>query len=237
MKTLCRVLLALLALGAAGPAFAAPVEWYVLGGPVRADLGHDGVQFGTDSAERFDAALGGDWHSTKSIRSGPDIGVGIRTQIRTDLDLAVELRYLGRGAKYKFTDSDTLTHYPAINYALKLDNVEIPVLLVATPRGASQAWSQVEPMLLAGPVISVSVKPSLQLTTPGLDEVTNLETIVSDVHVGGLVGAGVRLRTGTNAGLLLQARFAFDLTNRFRDAGYDMRSRDLSFLVGWAFDR
>jgi hypothetical protein len=224
-------LIALIALSAAGVASAAKPEAYILGGPVFANLGSDGEQFGTDLASGLDIALGGAWASSKSTKTGPDLGFGLHSRGEGSFGTTVELRYVRRGASYKLVDATGT--YQDLTVKLKLDYVEIPVLLEFTPRSETS----VRPVFVLGPLLGIRASSNVGVEGGATATSSNIKDQVRGSQFSALLGAGMRIRTTDRAAMLVQARYTLGLTNLFSDAvGYDVKPRDISLLVGYTFD-
>jgi hypothetical protein len=230
MKTFWMVLAA--GLCAAGAVHASPrPELYLLGGPVFANLGGDGVQFGRDIALGLDSQVGGDWRSEKSTRTGPDIGVGIRMRNSPSVDGVIELRYVRRGARYAFTDASGT--YAGVKARLNLDYVEIPLLAQITPPNDLT----VRPVFLVGAVLSLRSKSEFVAEGAGGSATEDISEHTPNGRLEGLLGAGVRIATAPRSAMLVQLRYVFGLTNQFeRTSGYDIKSTDLSLLVGYGVE-
>jgi len=232
MKTLCCLLVAIAALVSAGNAAAAKPEPYVLGGLVLADLGGDGAQFGRDIAVVLDQLIGGNWASKKSMSTGADVGLGLRLRGERPVGGAIELRYVRRGANYEFTDGSYT--YPDAKVKLKLDYVEVPLLMEFAP----STQSSVQAVFLLGPVFGIRASSKEDTEVAGSSTSTDISDNVAGTHFSGLIGAGMRIRTTGQSAVLVQARYLFGFTNLFdSQAGYDVKPQDISILVGYSIGR
>lgn len=217
-----------LLLGLVAPASAVGPEFHVLGGLVMANLGGDAEEFGDAVASSIQSEVGGSWRSTKKIRLGFDFGVGASFSTSGVAGGAVELHYATRGAKYDITEvggsgqSGTMT--------LKLDYVELPVLLQLSP----PVTGSVRPVFVAGPVLGFKALSKVTADSQGSSQTEDLDNMKS-VAVSGLIGAGIKVKATPLSSVLLQARFQFGLSNLVDDPDFSTTSRDVSILAGWSF--
>jgi len=208
-------------------------ELYFLGGGALTNLGTDADQFGSDVADVLSGELGGDWSSTKGSKTGFDLGMGfVYSRPASPVGFGGELRFVSRGTKWDFTDASAT--YPPATSKLKLTYVEIPVLLQITPGLETAA---VRPTIVAGPVFGILASSKFTAEGGGGSSSADFSDFNKSTYVGATIGAGVRIRAGARAAVLVQARALFGLTNILADnmAPYSMKSQDFSLLVGYSF--
>jgi hypothetical protein len=205
-------------------------EMYVLGGLCLANLGGDAEQFGQDLATELNSEIGGVWTSDKKMRTGFDVGAGVSYE-RPDgvLGGAIEARYVTRGTKWDFTEVSVTGIQ--VKSTLKLDYVEIPVLAQVSP----QTNSRVRPVFQLGPVLGIRASSRLKAEGPGGSISTDLSDGMKSAYFGGLVGAGMKVRTATKTSLLVQARYQLGFSNLIDDPVLSFRPQDFSFLIGYSF--
>ncbi len=235
MKILVPVL-ALLALAALlpGPALAG-TEMYLLGGGTLANLGGDASDYGQLQAEIVGAEIGdGIWTSSKRSLIGYQAGFGIGYLPPAGIvGVAAEAHFASRGTSWKLSDISG-TYPSGFETQLRVSYAEIPVLVQLVPGEPQDA---VRPVLLAGPVLGVHVHSeySLALEEGGASSSADFGSVMKSLQVGGMVGAGVRFRTGEKSAVLVQARGLLGLSNLVDDSSISMRSQDVSLVVGYSF--
>jgi hypothetical protein len=211
------------------PAASAGHEIYLLGGATMANLGGDAELFGDVLAASLEESLPGTtWRSEKKSRLGFDLGAGYAYMTPGIVGGAVEIRYVTRGAKY---DLDELSGSGVrVESTMKLDYVEIPVLLQLAPQTAGS----VKPVFVAGPVLGIKAASNYDFEVAGESESIELEGMNS-TYFAGLLGAGMKIRTTETSSLLVQARFQLGLSNLVDDPNFSIKPQDFSILAGYSF--
>jgi hypothetical protein len=236
---------AVVALGLSASVALAGSDIYYLLGPVTGKLGTGPKKLGTATATGLGDAAGGTWSATNDTRLGFVGGAGFGHSFSDLLGLAVEANVANRGTKWKYKAA------PAgwsVVQSLALTYLEFPLLARVSP------WVHggVRPLLLLGPVLGIRTAArerlsDLNVGTPpdSLAGVrissylnsTDLSASAKSSYVGGLIGAGIHIRTTSSSALLMEVRYQLGFGNLLKqEAGYDFKVRNLSFLLGGSFD-
>ncbi len=229
------LLVGLLLLTFAAPASAAGPELYLLSGVAMSNLGGDAEEFGDLLAVGLETEFpGSSWTSTKKSRTGYDLGVGARYGTSDLLRGVFEVRYATRGAKYDLREisgadvSATMT--------LKLAYLEMPLLLEVTPAVSGS----VRPVFVVGPVLAFKATSEATIEAEGggasVSVTQDLDGMKSAAF-GGIVGAGISVKTGSNSNFLLQGRFHAGFNNLVDDPDFSIKPQDFSILAGWSMTR
>jgi hypothetical protein len=209
------------------PTASAAQEVYLLGGPVIANLGGDAELFGDALAASIEQEIGGTWESQKQTRLGFDIGAGFSYMGPGIWGAAGEVRYVSRGVKWEINE---LTGSGLrLDSAMKLDYVEIPLLLQLAP----QTTGSVRPVFVAGPVLGIRASSKFEVEVQGQSASEDIEGL-KGTYFGALLGAGMKIRTTEKSSVLLQARFQLGLSNLVDDPNYSIDPQDFSILAGYA---
>ena len=160
------------------------------------------------------------------MRTGFDGGVGFSFTGAGILGGAVEFHYVARGLKYDFVE--TTGSGLLIKTTMKLDYVDIPMLLQITPRAAGP----VRPVFVVGPVVGFKTSANFAVDGGGS---ADLGSAAKSTTFGGVVGVGMRIRTVEGSGFLLQARFQAGFSNLLDDPTIKLRAQDIAVLAGYSF--
>jgi hypothetical protein len=211
------------------PAHAGP-EMYVMGGMCLANLGGDAELFGQDLADGLSSEIGGVWTAEKKMRMAYDFGVGLGYEASESvLGGAIEAHYVSRGTKWNLTEVSATG--VQVKTTFKLDYVEIPFLAQVSPQTGGRA----RPVFLLGPVLGIRASSSLKAEGPGGSVSTDVSEGMKSTYFGGLVGAGLKVRTATRSSFLVQARYQLGLSNVIDDPDISFKPQDFSFLIGYSF--
>jgi hypothetical protein len=211
------------------PAAAAGQEVYFLGGASLANLGGDADLFGETVALGLEEELPGSvWRSEMGMRLGFDVGAGFAYMGPGIWGVAGEVRYVNRGATYQI---DELSGSGLrLDATLKLDYVEIPVLLQVAPKTSGS----VQPVFVAGPVLGIRASSNFELEIEGESAEQDISEGMNSTYFAGLLGAGMRIRTTEKSAVLVQARFQLGLSNLVDDEGFSIKPQDFSILAGYS---
>ena len=228
MKILSGVAIGLLLLSAFCPAASAGKDIYFVGGLNLANLSGDADQFGDALADTLESQVGGTWTSSKSIRVGFDGGIGFGYWGSGALGGAIELHYASRGVKWDINEQSGSGI--KLDAKLKLDYVEIPVLLQVSPSSPSKVHGQ----FLVGPVLGIRASSKFDVEGGGGASSTDISDDMKSTYFGGLAGAGIRIQTQPGSAVLLQARFLLGFTNLVDDPDFNVKPQDFTFLAGYS---
>ena len=144
------------------------------------------------------------------------------------LGVQTELSFVRKGASVV-----TLNNGDDLN--LKLDYVEVPVLLVVPIAGASPTSA----FLYGGPSIALEAGCKGTETSGGTSVHFNCDDTAFDVFdrrqmdVGGTLGAGVRVAMGRGA-LVADLRYTLGFVNLNKENGDEIRNRSALISVGYS---
>lgn len=228
MKTGLGLVLGLSLLCALCPTAAADQEVYLLGGACMANLGGDAELLGESFAAALEGELGGSWTSDKKSRLGFDVGLGYSYLGTGIWGFAGEVRYVNRGAKFDI--NEVTGSGIGVDATMKLDYVEIPLLVQIAPKTAGS----VQPVFVAGPVLGIRASSKLDLEVMGESVSQDLSDGMNGTYFAGLLGAGMKIRTAEKSAVLVQARFQLGLSNLIDDEDFSVKPQDFSILAGYA---
>jgi hypothetical protein len=137
-----------------------------------------------------------------------------------------ELLYSQKGAKGK---------EDGVESKLKLDYIDLPVLLQYEPTGTSEA----RPHVYVGPSFGFNVQCELEGSEGGLDVTVDCDDFDSDVKsldVGGIIGAGMSFPLGGLRGML-GGRYQHGFTDVFGDSDGGSKNRVFSVVFGVEFGK
>jgi hypothetical protein len=208
-KNTARIGLAVAILAAAPAARAQDIRFGIKGGASLADLAGGEDTFGDTESK---------------TRNGLVAGAFLAFPLGGRLELQPEALFAQKGAAFDFSDIDT---------KLKLDYVEVPLLLKARFGGAG-----IRPYVFAGPYLGFRVKAEVSVDA-GEDGSSSqdLDDETKSVDYGGVAGAGLEFPASRGA-FLLEARYARGLANITSDdaANEDSVTNAVwSVLVGFRF--
>jgi hypothetical protein len=181
------------------------------------------------NASRFfgqeaDLAFGNDDQWTLNTTTG---GLLARFNFNKKFSIEPQLIYGKRGGRFFHTETsnDPMSTY---SYIVRLDYIEIPVLLRLRP----QIHSNLNPYLVAGPSIAFAVSGDLEVrlteTTSEGDIITENHTLdrwdiynASDIQFGMVIGTGLDFQLA-RYGFAVEGRYSGDFGNAFTNtSGYD----------------
>lgn len=230
MKIAAGLVLGALLLCLAGPAAAAGFELYLLGGPVFAKLGGDADEFGRQlTQELADEFPGTSWTGDTKGRTGFDLGAGLSYTQNGVVGGALEARYVQRGGKWELKEtSGTGT---SVTTTMKLDYLEIPLLLQVTP----QTEGKIRPMVVIGPVLGFRTSSKFDVEANDGSGSVDIGDGMKSTYFAGLVGAGGKLQAAEKVSVILQARFQLGFSNLIDDPDLSFKPQDFSVHAGVSF--
>ena len=206
---------------AASPAHSQVTPPGLIGGGVRGGLAVG--QLSGDAVDDLDPRVGFSGGAYVVVR--PSLFYGVQ----------LEALYTQTGAELP-TDGRAPVGDPATQPVVRLDYVEFPVLLRANlPVGRAQ------PYVVLGASVGVNVLAELDSDDDlGLDDdAVEIDDLVNDTVVNGVVGLGVDLVAGRRGAVVLDARYSFGFTDAFDGEalglGDDPEARPGTFTVSLGF--
>src|SRR5262249_3570135 len=139
-----------------------------------------------------------------------------------------EFHYVQRGAKWDLAQVSGGSGH--VVHTLKLDYVEIPLLLRVT----SQSSASIRPFGVLGPVFGIRASSKADLSGSGISDSGDISDVMKGAYWGGLFGGGLRVRTSERSALLFQARYQLGFSNLFNSPTVSMKPQDFAFLAGYS---
>lgn len=204
-----------------------------------------GVKVGVVSASAsnnlsFDISTHEDYTSKDfGRRTGLAVWIFAERQVLPFLALAGEVGYVQRG----FTETPLEYYYRGVmpvDYAATAADAStrLDYLSVAVMAKSGYDLARMRLYALAGPRVDVLLSIEAgEFSTPEytLDSKSAYVRGYESWAVGGTFGAGMLVDVGLRGRLLLEARYAFDVTDSLSWEPSEMRNNAVSFVVGVAF--
>lgn len=162
------------------------------------------------------------------LKPGFVVGGQLIMPISPVFAIQAELNYSQKGVKGSTVDEES---GQKVDVALRHDYIEVPVLArldIVRPGGG------VQPFLLAGPALGVSVKCELEGESQGVSVTIDCDQLLepSSVDFGAMFGGGLEIPMGARA-FTLGARYTLGFGEVFEDG--DTQNRVITFLAGIRF--
>jgi hypothetical protein len=190
-------------------------------------LGDDMELIGQELADLLTAETFDSWSSSLSRNDGLALGVFHVFQQTPTLGIQLEGQYVRRGGAIDLAHgAETLTS------AFRLDYLEIPLLVRFSPA----PLADVRAVLLGGASIGLRVSSTLEVSADDQSESDDVSEVFTGTSVGLIAGLGLSFRVDLSTHIVVQARYYHGLTNVLKDTILQSFSRDLTFVVGMAFE-
>lgn len=201
------------------------------GGVNVASFAGDADEIGNSIAAGLETEFPGtSWESESKSRIGFDAGAELVVLLGEAVGIQPGLHYAQRGGKWTFTETSGTGL--SGDGTVKLDYIELPVLLRVTPLNESS----IKVFFNAGPVVSFRTSSKFHIKgSDGSEDTQDFKDETESTSFGAIGGVGLDLGVGKRSSVVVETRYHLGFSNVVKDLGdLSLRHSDAEASAGFA---